>query len=447
MTAINNKFVALVLIFYCLKSASSKGIWYSKHERLLVFILMTGMFQTGGFTFYLNLSAWRLLIWICVLIFVLYLQKKPDYWKSAGKVSLPIILYVLFLTWCLYEWTRTPDLMYGLRAYMKLLYPFLVLLLARSAALSENFFEYLKKMVLACLIISIFTSGISEKIPYLVYNPLLKGIFWPRAPFADHAPLVIAVILILLVYGDLSRKNKKWYMAGIGWLALSPLAVANRTGLLATFGVFSAFAVLKYKIKAIPFIILFFAAGVYLFTAVPSLRDSTFYRGESVTSQDIYEQKITVQDINTSGRFHLWEELLHRLYKGNKIQGSGIGALQHHMYTYSQYYGGMKIAHSEYVTLLCDTGLAGFVLYLMFALASLLSGIQNAWFGKSKEIKAAGGLVFMSWVGILCAMGFDNVFNYALAAHSIPFAFTGLMLGIMANGRSDTVSTKKQMIV
>ena len=442
MTAIINIFVALVLIFYCLKSAGSKGVWYSKHERLLVFILMTGMFMTGGYSFYLNLSAWRLLIWICVLIFVLYLQKKPYYWKSAGKAPLPMVLYVLFLTWCLYEWTRTPDLMYGLRAYLKLLYPFLVLLLARSAALSENFFEYLKKIAMACLIISIFTSGISEKIPYLVYNPLLEGIFWPRATFADHAPLVIAVILILLVYGDLSGKSKKRYMAGIGWLALSPLAVANRTGLLATFGVFSAFAVLKYKIKAIPFIILFFAAGVFLFTAVPSLRDSTFYRGESVTSQDIYEQKITAEDIDSSGRFRMWEELLYRLYEGNRIQGSGIGALQHHMYTYSEYYGGLKVPHSEYVTLLCDTGLVGFILYLAVALSSMFSGIQNAWFGKSKEIKAAGGLVFMSWIGLLCAMGFDNVFNYALAAHSIPFAFTGLMLGIMANGNSESISTK-----
>ena len=441
MTAIINIFVALVLIFYCLKSVSSKGIWYSKHERLLVFLLMTGMFQTGGFTFYLNLSAWRLLIWICVLLFVVYLQKKPYYWKSAGKAPLPMVLYVLFLAWCVYEWTRSPDLMYGVRAFLKILYPFLVLLLARSAALSENFFEYLKKMVLASLIFSIFNSGVSEKIPYLVYNPLLKGIFWGRATFADHAPLVIAVILILLVYGDLPGKSKKRYMAGIGWLILSPLAVASRTGILATFGVFSAFAVLKYKIKAIPFIILFFAAGIYLFTAVPSLKESTFYRAESVTSQDIYERNITIDDIDSSGRFHLWEELLHRLYKGNKIQGSGLGALQHHMYTYSEYYGGIKIAHSEYVTLLCDTGLAGLVLYLMFALSSLISGLRNAWFGKSKEIKAAGGLVFMSWIGLLCAMGFDNVFNYTLAAHSLPFAFTGIMLGIKVNEKK-TVEAK-----
>ena len=433
MTAIINIIVAAVLIFQCLQAANRRGKWDSIHENLLVFVLMTGMFQIGGYTLFLNLSAWRLLIWIFIVLFVLFLRNNPKYFRPSKTINLPILFYSLFLCWCVYEWTRAPDLMFGLRAFLKLLYPFLILMLARKAAQSKNFYQYLQKIAIATLVISIFTSGISERIPYLVYNPFLKGIFWPRATFADHAAIIIGVILILIYCKTFSFKLKRIYMLALSWLFLSPIAVGNRTGFLAACAAISGFFFIKYKAKAVPVILAVFFTGVFVFTSIDSFKKETFYNTRNVSAENIYKWNIDFENINSSGRFNMWDIILEKLYNRNKMLGSGLGAQQHEMYIYTKYYGGLKVIHSDYVILLCDTGNIGLLLYLMFPFTALFTGFKYAWSGTTKTIKTSGILVVTAWLACLCAMAFDNVFNYSLAVHSLPFAFTGMLLGIINN--------------
>jgi hypothetical protein len=129
----------------------------------------------------------------------------------------------------------------------------------------------------------------------------------------------------------------------------------------------------------------------------------------------------------------MWEIVLKKLYSRNKMIGSGLGAQQHEMYIVSKYFGGIKVIHSSYVVLLCDTGNIGLFLYLMTIASSMIAGVKYAWKGTTKEIKAIGTLVFTSWLACLCAMGFDNVLLYALAVNAYPFAFTGMLFGIVNN--------------
>ncbi len=227
------------------------------------------------------------------------------------------------------------------------------------------------------------------------------------------------------------RFFQRWqYAAAIAWLCASPLAVANRTGLLATSGSISAFLLYRYKVRAVPFIVAIFFLGIWIVVYMPSFKESTF-RGKNVTIQDI--QDIDSTEIDSSGRFAMWDYLLKRFYRPHRLTGAGLGTTQQFLYVSAASgrgpFGGLKAAHSEYVYLLCDTGLIGLVLYLLTGISGLFLGLQ-AVFRRDKNEKILGMVVASSFIALFCAMGFDNVFNYALAAHQYPYAFLGMLLGV-----------------
>ena len=136
----------------------------------------------------------------------------------------------------------------------------------------------------------------------------------------------------------------------------------------------------------------------------------------------------------------MWEDLLDRFYHPNPLKGSGLGATQKHLYESPEgLYGGLQVAHSDYVTLLCDTGFVGLVLYLSAAISAVCIAAKYMWAGTTMELRAAGALVLASFFASLCSMGFDNVFNYTLAVHSLPFAFLGILLGMLNNEPSHEI--------
>ncbi len=432
MVAALNLLVALVLTVRAWRAAHRFEGGLAPTEHLLIFLLMTGMFQTGGVSLGMNLSAWRLLAWILLIGLVLALSRPAL--PRLTATDLPIILYGAFLLWCVYRLTAAPSLGYGVRNLLKIIYPFMVLLLARKAARPGHLGVYLVPMIGASLIISLFASGVSEKVPYLVYNPFLYGIFWPRPTFADHAAIMIGVILVVLwIYrAYVPTSARRVYLCGVVWLVLSPLAVACRTGLLATAAAISGYAVLRYRALALPALggLLLLGAAAFLF--IPGLRGETFYDAEGVTFRSLLQGDVEVENINSTGRFATWEALLEKFYEPSPLQGSGLGAVQEDMYTAADAYG-IKAAHCEYVMLLCDTGWVGLLLYLGAVAGACGVALQCLRVPVTAERKAAAALVVTSFLACLCAMGFDNVFLYTLPVHSLPFAFTGILLGLIRN--------------
>jgi len=441
MPAVVNIIVAAVLAGRAWKAAHRWDGGLSPGEHLLIFLLMTGMFQTGGFSVLgINLSAWRLLIWFILVWFVL-LASGPKMWRLTAA-DLPIVVYGAFLLWCGYRLAAAPSVTYGMRSLLKLVYPFMVLLLARKVARPGHLGVYAVPMIGASLIISIFTSGISENIPYLVYNPILWGVFWPRATFADHAAIVVGVSLVVLwaYQGCVPASSRRLYILGIVWLILSPLVVASRTGLLATVAAISGYTVARFRAKALPAVggLALFSAAAFVF--VPELRTNTFYDPGDVELNDVLKGDVDLENVDSSGRFALWEELMDRFYYPDPWMGSGIGSVQEHLYTLAELHGGLRVAHSDYVTLLCDVGLVGLLLYLSAAVSVLGLAGKCVFSGATAELRAGAALVLASFLASLCAAGFDNVFNYTLPVHSLPFAFTGILLGIMHNSPSFAVA-------
>ena len=235
---------------------------------------------------------------------------------------------------------------------------------------------------------------------------------------------------------------KKWqYKAALFWLCASPIAVANRTGLLATSGAVSTFLLYRSKLRALPVIITIFCLGIFTILYVPSFRDSTFYDPKDATIENLAE--IDETEFDSSGRFEMWKYLMKRLYYPNPVIGSGLGATQRFMYTargsLRGSFGKLKVPHSEYVVLLCDLGLIGFSLYLLTAISAIYAAIQSL-LKKNMMEKFIGGIVASSFVALFCAMGFDNAHLYALGVHQYPFAFLGMLLAVQSKSKI-TVST------
>jgi O-antigen ligase len=400
-------------------------------EHFLIFLLMTGMFQTGGFDFGMNLSAWRLLLWTVLLVLVL--ANSEPAMPRLTAADLPLVFFGMFLLWCILRLIDAPSVSFGVRNLLKVLYPFLVLLLARKAARRGHLGIYLTPMIGASLIISLFTSGLSEQVPYLVYNPLLYSVFWPRATFADHAAIMVGVILIVLwAYRDyLPVLLRRIYALGLIWLIASPLVVACRTGFLATVAAIAGYALARYRAKALPVMVGLFFAAATAFLLVPQVRAHMFRNPDEVDFSSILTGRASLANIDSSGRFAMWDDLLDRFYGTNPLMGSGLGVTQDYLYNAS-FSAAIKAAHSDYVALLCDTGLIGLSLYLAGAISALVVATKYVWRGATMELRAAAALVLSSFPACLWAAGFDNVFNYALPVHSLPFAFTGILLGMIS---------------
>jgi hypothetical protein len=432
MTAVISIFVAIILTARAWRAAHRFEGGVLPGEHFLIFLLMTGMFHTGGFEFGMNLSAWRLLVWIALLGLVL-VKGGPNLSRHPS-LDLPVLLYGVFLLWCILRLIDAPSMSYGLRNLLKIIYPFLVLLLARKVARPGHLGTYVVPMIGASLVISLFTSGLSEKIPYLVYNPLLWGVFWPRATFADHAAIMVGVILVVLwgYRGYMPAFSRRIYTIGAIWLILSPLAVACRTGLLATAASISAYALARYRAKAVPLIGGLFLLGTAAFALLPWVRANTFYETENIEFGSLVRGNVDISNINSSGRFAMWQDLLDRFYHPHRLVGSGLGAVQEHMYSHEELYP-VIVPHSDYVMLLCDTGIVGLALYLGAAFSALCLAVKYARAGTTMEQRAAAALVLVGFLACLCATSFDNVFNYTLPVHSLPFAFTGILLGMIRN--------------
>jgi len=434
MAAAISIIVAVILTARAWRAAHRCEGGLTPEEHLLIFLLMTGMFQTGGFELGMNLSAWRLLIWILLVVLVLIRSGPPA--SRLTSNDLPVVLYGVFLLWCVYRLVDTPSVGYGVRNLLKILYPFMVMLLARKAARQGHLGVYVVPMIGATLIISIFTSGISEKIPYLVYNPFTWGLFWPRATFADHAAIMVGVILVVLwaYRGYMPARSRRVYGIGLLWLILSPLVVACRTGLLATSAAVSGYALVRYRAKALPMIGGLLLLGIAVVVFIPQVRANTFYSDDHVEFSSVLRGEIDTSNIDSSGRFAMWEDLLDRFYHPDPLMGSGLGSVQEHLYSKAMLEAGLQVAHSDYVTLLCDTGLIGLVLYLVASLSALGLALRYIWTETvMMEIRVASALILVALPASLCATAFDNVFNYTLPVHSLPFAFTGILLGMTSN--------------
>jgi len=384
-------------------------------EMFLILTFSTGLLAFSSSAGSFDLMAIRLLaLEIMCLIGLSKSEHKPVW-------SLSVWAYLFYLIWLTIGLSYTPSIFYGFRVILKYLYPFLIMLLASAVVRDKEVFLTAGLGAQIVALISIIFSFV----PFI--GALVPGVFWYVTAEAIHYISMAMFSLALFYYGG---KNKR-YLLFSGLFMLPCFLWVFRTSMMGTALALAAFFFFRYKLKSLPYI-----AGVALLLigivfTVPNVKKKMFFKEEEKDIAQLQTGEITRGDIKDNGRFAMWDDLMERFYHNKEIVGSGTGSTQNYFYS-NFVFGGLKVAHSDYIQMLCDTGLIGLVLYLLAAFLAIVHSFFE--FNKkdaSIPVKMCAIVAGSSLAGLLLTMYSDNDVNYSMATLSYPFGFYGMMLGLI----------------
>ena len=381
-------------------------------ELYLVLMLSTGLLSLSA-SVGLDLSALRLFLLETFCIIGLSRASHKPIWSAAS------VIYLLLLLWMCIGVTYTPLPFFGIRVVLKFLYALLVMLFCSAVVRDGEVFLKAafgaRWMAIATIILS-FT-GLTRLFP---------GTIWYPTALAINYIVMCTFSLAMYYYGGRDKKNL--YLTIL--FVIPCIVWVFRTSIMGTALAFMVFMFFRYKAKSLPFIfgtIILFIVAIF---TIPALKDKMF-DGEDRTLQEFQEGKISMDDIDSNGRFAMWEWSFDTYYDGHELTGTGTGNLQRAFYALEHGIGSIKIVHNDYVQILCDNGLIGMFLFG----ASFLCLIVHSFIVLQKRrypwyIKVCAITAGASAAGVLLTMYTDNVINYSMATISYPCAFYGMMLGL-----------------
>ena len=415
-----NGLVFILLSLYALRVLFSKASYvkFSKNryvllsapEKFLLLTMLTGMIAltTGGF------GSIRLLWWIALIILAFIVYRK------SININTFVLICFVFLSYILITLTWAPSLEFGIRVFLKYLYPILIMIFAMSFVTSKEFiYIALKYMVIAAFLMSILLGGVMTDIVgiWIFY---LGGVFWPIAVLADFFSVMSAISFVLWW-----KTGEKIYLLLIVWFLLSCMIQSVRTGLL-SIGFMVIFGMyFRYRLLSLPYIIGIILLGLSAILFVPNVKEKMFFDTTKVQTFADITGAIEEGNINTNARSVMWEYLLKNFYEKDKLLGQGIGTVQNYMYN-NYVFGGLEAPHNDFVQMLCDIGKLGVILYLLMPISFLILNWKYFKDVRYSELHLIGTIAILSFLSIIPAMNFDNIINYSFPVHSMPFIFIGL---------------------
>lgn len=415
-----NGLVFVLLSLYALRVLFSKASYvkFSKDqyilltapEKFLLLTMITGMIAltTGGF------GTIRLMWWITLIILAFIIYRKNI------TINTFVLICLVFLTYTLITLTWAPSLEFGIRVFLKYLYPILIMIFAMSFVTSKDFiYVALKYMIITSFVISIFLGGFMTHIVGLWFF-YFGGVFWPIATLADFFAVMSAVSFVLWW-----RTGEKKYLLLIGWFLLSCILQSVRTGLFSIGFMFIFGMYFRYRIISLPYIIGIVLLGLSAILFVPNVKEKMFFDTTKVQTFADITGALEEGNINTSARSVMWEYLLKTFYEKDELLGQGLGTVQNYMYN-NYVFGGLQVPHNDFVQMLCDIGELGVILYLLMPISFLMLNWKYFKDVRYSELHMIGTIAILSYIAIIPVMNFDNVVNYSFPVHSMPFIFIGL---------------------
>ena len=390
-----------------------KDILVNRGEYMIYFLIVTSLFA-----FYspglLDLAAIRLLLTLGIFIFMMMFLGR------GVRFTAGIYFYLLFLFWVLLGFAYTPYPAYSYRMLLKYIYPLLLFFVTSTFIQREDLVVKISQDLRK---VALFSLGVFF-IPYVSF--LFRGVFYYGTAVAIHYLAITAISFASFLYLGRQRKNL-W----LGVLFMMPCIVWTfRTSLLANVVMLSVFSIFLYKLRAVVVIAFVAVVGVLSVFYIPSVKEKMFFDSENITIQDFQEGNISMDNINSSGRFAMWEDLVGRFYTDNKVIGCGTGTVQGYMYN-NFVFGGLKVPHNDYVSIICDNGLIGLIFYLLTFIAMLIQCyVEFNRRANSDMIKYCAIIAASTIPAILMSMYTENSLNYSVATFTCPIAFYGMMMGL-----------------
>jgi len=390
-------------------------------EMFWVLTFSTGLFCLSA-PLGLDLMAIRLGVLEILCLFGLrYTANKPVW-------SAPIKIYAIYLIWILIGCFYSPSPGYGIRVVLKYLY-ILPLVLFASAAVSDELTFF--KSALFARIAAVFAI-VYYVVPGL--SAIFPGLIWYSTAGCINFISIMIFSLSMYYFTSEKRKNFRYVV-----LFLIPCFLfVFRTSIMGSTLAIMMFYLFKNKLKAIPGIAGVLVVAVLLVFAIPSVRNKMFYDSTDKNAEQLYEGEITMDQVNSNGRFAMWEWSLERFWEPNIVQGTGTGNLQETFYSLRHPFATIKICHNDYVQLLCDNGLIGIILFGGSFLLMIIHCFKIYCTSYYPEYIKIGAITAgASLAGVMLTMYTDNVVNYSMATLSMPWGFYGMTLGMIRKFESE----------
>lgn len=394
----------------------NKGEYYllSRNMYFVIFTVCTAPIFLG------SLALLKYGLWFVLILFLIFTN------KVRFKVDTLMILYMIFYCWLCLSLTYTSVVRDGVMMLVKYSLPLLFMYVGYSALSNEKDLIIFLKVInwVGCVYCFIMGGFAQFFIPLLYYY--VSGYLAVYAAFADYltAILVIPIILYWLT------KDKKYIYCAL-WMALSTVLQSVRTGMGGMVLVVAFAMFLRYKARSIPGILLTGALFIGVILFVPSVNEKFFGDDAgTVTGSDIVQgDALSLDNIEMSGREYVWEASKEYCYYGNEIRGKGLGEAEH--YCKNKIYGNGKVAkmHNDYLVLLCDTGIIGVGLLVLFYISLLTKAIAHVVLRRSGVfVKITGIMALSSMAGIAFCMYFDNVVSTSMQSMIMPYIYLGFFL-------------------
>lgn len=362
-----------------------------------------------------DLMAIRLMVLEILCFLGLFVAKDRPIW------SFPLTVYAIYLAWIIIGCLYSPAPFYGFRVFLKYIYPLLLCLFASAVVRDKEVFIKSSLFARFVAIISI----IFAFVPFI--GSLIPGVFWYGTAKAINYISMMILSLGLFYFTNEKKKNLIYTI-----LFLLPCFLwVFRTSILGSFIALTVFFFFKYNVKSIPVIAGTIMLGVALIFAIPSVRNKMFYETKGKNADMVYSGQISRDDIDSNGRFAMWDWSVNKFYKGHELEGSGTGNLQETFYALRHPFSTIRICHNDYVQILCDNGIIGIVLYCgaFFLIIIHCFKIYNTR-GMPNYIRLCAIVAASSLAGVMVTSYTDNSVNYTMATYSMPFGFYGMMLGM-----------------
>lgn len=392
-----------------------KNLAFEGTEAFWVLTFSTGLLALSA-PGTIDLMAVRLLVLEVFCLIGLFLAKQKPI------LSISAILCILYIIWLLIGMAYSPTPIYGLRVIMKNIYPLLIILFASAIVRNQEVFMKAGLGARTVAIISVcifFIPGASHLFP---------GVFWYGTASAIHY-ISICIFSLALFY---STPYKKKNLLLTVLFILPCILWVFRTSIMGTTMALTVFFFFKYKAKSLPVIFGLLLIFIIAIFTIPSIKEKMFYNKTGKDVQQLRSGNISMDDINSNGRFAMWKWSLNKFYHNKEFIGSGTGNLQEVFYSQRHPFG-VRICHNDYVQILCDNGLIGLILFggsMLALIVHCFGAYQNKKY--TIAIRICAITTGASAAGTLLTLYTDNVINYTMATLSYPCGFYGMMLGLIA---------------
>ncbi|CCY49101.1 uncharacterized protein BN523_01826 [Bacteroides sp. CAG:189] len=387
----------------------------NRNMYLLIFIVCTAPFFLGSF----SLAKYGF-----YFIFLLYLIINN---KISIKIDIIVTCYLLFYIWLLISLSYSTSIYNGIMLLIKYIFPLLFLWLGYSSIKDKyTLYYFLKSVNKSAMIYALLIGGVSAIFMPWIYYSTFGDIFLKYAGLADYFTSIFIIPFILFWI-----TQKKIYIMCALWLILSTILESVRTGLGGMFLVGLSFYFFKYKLKSLPYIALAISIFIGIIIFIPEVNQKMFGdKAGKINARDIIQKDaLSLDNIQTSGRSHLWEINLTKFYEPHPLIGSGLGTTIDFMKKRAAKEHTIALLHNDYVQILCETGIIGIIFLVLFYLSIICKVFYYTWVIQSNTwIKISGIMAISSIIGIAFSMFFDNIVSHSMTSLINPFIFIGFFL-------------------